>query len=142
MNIFLDANVFFAAVASEKGGSRGLFEIDQKKSGISLVANSYVLKEAKINIEKKLGTKKILDFYLFIARLDRVAETKVTEEQRNTFLPFINQKDIAVLVGAIEGKADILVTLDRADFRNETMQKRKWPFKILSPGECLREIRE
>ncbi len=142
MNIFLDANVFFAAVASHMGGSHALFGIDKKKKEIKLIANTYVLKEAKVNIEKKLGPQKLPDFYFCIAQLDHVAETRVTQEQKEIFSPFINAKDIAVLVGAMEGKADMLVTLDRADFRNETMEKRKWPFKILSPGECLREMVE
>ncbi len=51
----------------------------------------------------------------------------------------IADKDIPVVVSAINGKADFLVTGDKKDFEKLKM-KGDYPFKILSPSEFLDTI--
>jgi len=56
LKVFLDANVFFAAARSPKGGSGFVLEI-AKKGELEIVTVSQALLEAERNIFKKLGTR-------------------------------------------------------------------------------------
>ncbi|HLG31210.1 MAG TPA: hypothetical protein VI387_13455, partial [Candidatus Brocadiales bacterium] len=60
------------------------------------------------------------------------------EEQIRRYLGQISDKDVPVLVSAINGKADFLVTGDKKDF--EKSRKYDWPLKIVSPAEFMDEI--
>ncbi len=55
MKVFLDANIFFAAARSPKGGSGFILEL-AKIGKIEVITVSQALLEAERNIAKKLGT--------------------------------------------------------------------------------------
>ncbi|MFA5828958.1 MAG: PIN domain-containing protein [Candidatus Gracilibacteria bacterium] len=137
IKLFLDANILFAATASISGGSRALFDLAQKKL-ISLVSSEYALHEAKINIEKKLGHEKLVDFYKLVSWLTDVYKKPLTKSELSAFQEIIVAKDIPILAGAKKLEVDFLITLDKKDFQNMKMKATKFPFQILSPGDFLR----
>lgn len=55
------------------------------------------------------------------------------------FSSHISGKDVPVIVSAVNGKADFLVTGDKKDFEKLKI-KRDYPFRILSPSEFLDAI--
>ncbi|TSC75332.1 MAG: hypothetical protein G01um101433_906 [Parcubacteria group bacterium Gr01-1014_33] len=59
---FLDANVFFAAVASKTGGSYFILELAKKRM-TEIVTVAYALSEAERNIQKKLGDRVLATHY-------------------------------------------------------------------------------
>ena len=135
-SLFLDANVFFAAVCSGKGASNYIFQL-AKSVALSIVTNEYALKEAKINIEKKLGKDKLPDFYKLVVLLDNVDTKKVTAKQIISLKNIIIAKDIPILASAINMKVDFLVTLDKKDFMSKKMLAENFPFEIVTPGKYL-----
>ncbi|MFA5855003.1 MAG: putative toxin-antitoxin system toxin component, PIN family [Candidatus Gracilibacteria bacterium] len=136
--VFLDANIFFSATLSETGGSRKIFSLAQCGM-IELFSSTYALKEARTNIFKKLGGKYLPEFYSLVALLTEVDKTVISDSALNKFEKYIIKKDCPILIGAIGMEVDILITLDRKDFKSENMQKKVWPFKILTPKEFLQQ---
>ena len=60
--IFVDANIFFAAVASRIGGSYYILELAKRKK-IEIVTVLHALAEAERNIEKKIGIAALKNHY-------------------------------------------------------------------------------
>lgn len=134
--LFLDANVIFSAVCSDSGASNFLFLLAKKKKVI-LFSSFYAVNEAKVNIERKLGDKLVL-FYELISEFIKIDNSGRAGGEK--YENFIIEKDIPILVGAEEMRADFLLTLDKKDFMNTKIAKLKLPFKIMSPGEYLRSL--
>lgn len=64
----------------------------------------------------------------------------ITLEEIAKFKKLLPDKDIPILFGAIVSGANFLITLDRKHFlENEKLKKLKLPFKIVNPGDFLRE---
>jgi len=59
-----------------------------------------------------------------------------TELRRASSLLFT--EDAPILAGALKGRVDVLVTLDK---KFETMTKNRIKFEVLSPGEFLRKYK-
>lgn len=134
--LFLDANIFFSAICSKTGGSNYLFQLAKKKL-FSIVTSEYALKEAKINIEKKLGRAKLPDFYKLVVILTEVDSKKTTSDQLTSLHKAIAMKDVPILASAINLKVDFLITLDKKDFMSKKMLVEKFPFEIITPGGYL-----
>jgi hypothetical protein len=62
-------------------------------------------------------------------------EWKGIERHRGT----IADKDVPVIVSAIRGKCDLLVTGDRKDF-GALARKSSLPFRIVTPAECVTQL--
>ena len=62
-------------------------------------------------------------------------EWKEIERHRGT----IADKDVPVIVSAIQGKCDLLVTGDRKDF-GALARKSSLPFRIVTPAECVTQL--
>ncbi|MDP4008450.1 MAG: putative toxin-antitoxin system toxin component, PIN family [Candidatus Peregrinibacteria bacterium] len=137
--LFLDANIFFSAVYSKVGGSNYLFQL-ANKGLFSIVTSEYALKEAKINIEKKLGKEKLPDFYKLVVILTEVDSKKTTSRQLANLHKAIAMKDVPILASAINLKVDFLITLDKKDFMGKKMEITDFPFEIVTPGTYLNTI--
>lgn len=135
--LFLDANVLFAATYSKNGASFAIFEL-AKYGKVELVSSMYAVKEAKVNIEKKMGADLLPEFYTLISNL-KILDSQNYEERR-AYKGLIVDKDLPILESAREQRVDFLVTLDRKDFKTQKILKADLPFKIVLPGEYLREI--
>ena len=109
MNIFCDTSVLLAAAKSSAGASRALFDY-APKTGWNLMASPWVVGEAKHNIPK-FGTEVSAAWQRLEPQLSIVADVVSLDRA----LVFPVAKDRPVLVTALAW-ADVLLTLDRADF--------------------------
>jgi len=144
VRLFLDANIFFAAAGSPKGGSAFVLEL-AKRTKLQLVTVSYALIEAERNIKKKLDSEALVRHYqnLLDADLNIQGVERVSTDTIAQFEKIIIQKDIPILLGAISADVDFLVTLDKKDFlENKKLASMNLPFEILTPGEFLKRYLE
>lgn len=139
--VFLDANVFFAAVRSATGGSYFVIELAKKKQ-IEAGTVVHALAEAERNIQEKLGTSALCIHYenlltakpviQSLANLPSALETKLRQ-----VLP---EKDIPILAGAILSGARVLVTLDQKHLlKNKKLAVLNLPFAVITPGDFLQK---
>ena len=119
MRIFLDANILFSA-AKSAGAIRQLLD-RLNKCGHTLVADDYVIAEARRNLARKSGS----DGSLAITYLETLLQqSEVSHVQHSlhrvtfasTDTDWLPEKDRPVLLAAMALKCEALVTGDRADF--------------------------
>ena len=139
IRIFLDANVLFAAVASEGGGSAQLLE-GCRRGRFEATVSHLVLLEAERNIRKKLRRSAL-------ARYHRILETTPFQvvpgpppEKLRPYQALINEKDLPILAAAITSGASFLVTLDRKDFMTPRMRSAHLPIRIVTPKDFFELI--
>lgn len=129
MNVFCDTSVLLAAAKSAEGASRALFDY-APKTGWVLMASPWVMREVAHNLAKfepdvleawrRLGQS--LTLVADVVSLDRA-------------LVFPVPKDRPVLVTSLAW-ADVLLTLDRADFMN-LLGSACYGMPIMLPSEFL-----
>ena len=129
MNIFCDTSVLLAAAKSSAGASRALFDY-APKTGWNLMASPWVVGEAKHNIPK-FGTEVSEAWQRLEPQLSIVADVVSLDRA----LVFPVAKDRPVLVTALAW-ADVLLTLDRADFVN-LLGSACYGMPIMLPSEFL-----
>lgn len=113
MRIVLDANILFSAAYSEGSTAGRLFGL-QAIGLCELVTSPYALDEARRNIAaKKPKQSAALEGFVDQLALTPEPSPDLTTEAVRLGLP---AKDAPVLAAAIAGKADALVTGDRAHF--------------------------
>ena len=137
--VFADANVFVAAAASEKGGSRLILNLASENK-ISLFTVRHALHEAERNIQIKLGQKYLLVYYqLLLESKPKIQSlSTATLKEIEALRQIVPIKDVPILLGAIFSDAEFLLTLDKKDFlNNEKLAELKLPFAIVSPGEFI-----
>jgi len=112
VQLFLDANVVFAAAISPEGRAQALFALAEAGYGI-LLTSSFAAEEARRNVERKYpGALAQLEDLLSRCRI--VPEgTPPRLAWAHDFLP---PKDAPILAAAVEAGADLLVTGDRTHF--------------------------
>jgi len=141
VKVFLDANVFFAAARSPKGGSSFVLELAKKKK-LEIVTVNHALLEAEQNILKKLSSRCLNRYYQNLLEIKpKIQSIKfVTLGKIAKFGKVLPEKDTPILLGAIFSKSQILITLDRKHFLgNEKLKSLKLPFEIMNPGDFLRK---
>jgi hypothetical protein len=111
MRIFLDANILFSA-AKSAGVVRGfLFRLGSL--GNTLVADAYVVGEARRNIEAKFPDA-VGDFESLLPGLEIF--TRACAPLPGETAPELPEKDRPVLAAAIQHGCDVLVTGDKTHF--------------------------
>lgn len=138
MKIFLDANIFVAAVGSENGASRYIFRIAEKDKTVHLLTSRYVLEEAERNIKKKMSDK----YSFFVTLLSSPIITCIEPAPVkfvNNLKTSIKEKDAPVLGSALFSGADILCTLDKEDFFTPKVKAlcKKAQVQLFLPGDFL-----
>jgi predicted nucleic acid-binding protein len=136
VKLFLDSNVILSGLLSDKGAPRIILDIlSLNLPFLSGLTGEFNLLEMERNFKKKLPA--LLSVYrkyfprinLQIVPLPRPAELK-------DFFGMAAEKDIPVLVSAVRGGADFLITGDKKHFG-----KIKLPapiaLKIVSPSEFV-----
>ncbi len=137
--LFLDANILFTAAYSESGGSRALFEL-AKIGKIILVSSNYAISEARHNIEKKLTEKHLVNLYKLLSELKSVDKKNFSYQEIQKYAKIIIAKDIPILLASENQKVQILITLDKKDFKTPSIKAANLPFEIMSPGEYLQSL--
>ena len=134
LNIFLDSSVAIAASLSATGASREVFQL-AASHGWRLLLSPWVLREVRDNLADKPPE---------CARAWVSLRRKATpEDDELTFdwpIAFEASKDKPVLFSAL-ACADVLLTLDRRDFR-DILGQTVYGLRVLTPGEFLRIERE
>ena len=133
--LFLDACVLVTAANSPEGGSARILGV-AAEGKVKLLATRLVMHEAKSNIINLLGPALWVWFCRIIGPLHISLSDPPTAREKAEWTKVTAPKDTHVLAGAIKGKADILISLDRGHILNETVQK-AFPLPIMSPGDFL-----
>jgi len=111
MRIFLDANILFSG-----GKSRGAvraFLTQLKSRGHTLVADGYVVGEARRNLEAKFPAV-MKDFEALMKDVEAFA--KVCGPLGSKIAPELPEKDRPVLAAAIHHRCQVLLTGDKTHF--------------------------
>jgi len=134
MRIFLDANVLFSAAKSDGPVRRLLLELLRR--GHTLVADGYVLEEARRNLALKFPAgAQALDN--LVAKLE-LAALPPAHAALSANIP-LPEKDKPVLLASLSARCEVLVTGDRTHF-GPLFGKRIGAVVIHSPRSLAQEI--
>lgn len=111
MRVFLDANILFSATKSD-GAVRKLLAA-LRSAGHSLVADAYVVNEARRNLEVKFPDS-LADFEKVLAEVE--SPVKASAGLATAVAPELPEKDRPVLAAAIRHGCQILLTGDKTHF--------------------------
>ncbi|HIJ89011.1 MAG TPA: PIN domain-containing protein [Desulfuromonadales bacterium] len=137
--VFLDSNVIISGMLSDKGAPRIILDLlSLHLPGIIGLTGEYNLIEVERNLTRKLP--KALPVYLeYVPRLSLTVIPLPTAEEIAEYVGAINNKDLPVLLSAIKGCADFLVTGDNKDF-SLINDSNLYSFTVISPTEFLEKI--
>lgn len=139
VKVFFDANIYFSAARSPRGGSGFIIEF-VKKGKLKLFATPEVLKEAERNLRLKENIHVLVRYYENL-KLTHPKMVKVNKDKaKKRFRKIINEKDALVLAGAEKAKVDYLVTLDRKHFFTKKIRQARLAFKIITPGKLIEKL--
>jgi predicted nucleic acid-binding protein len=133
VRLFLDSSVLLAACGSDRGGSREMFRAAPER-GWTLLASPYVLEEVLANLPDLPATA-TADWARLRPQLVLVDDV-LTLDRPVVFGP---AKDRPILYSALAW-ADVLLTLDRADF-GMLLGSKFYGLSILTPGAFLQAMR-
>ena len=134
MNIFLDSSVAIAASLSATGASREVFN-HTPRQGWRLIVSPWVLREVRDNLANK--PPEAVRTWVSLRAKATVENDELTFDWP---IVFEASKDKPVLFSAL-ACADVLLTLDRRDFR-DLLGQTIYGLRVLTPGEFLRIERE
>lgn len=135
IKVFLDANIFFSASYSSKGGSFQILRLAEKNK-ISIFTSTLAIKEAERNLQRKASDEALYRFYNFLDDID-LKFIKVNRPlSKAKFGKITGEKDAPILAAALESKALFLVTLDRKHLLNIKTSK-LGNLKVVTPGEFI-----
>lgn len=137
--IFLDSNVVLSGLFSEKSAPRIILDILSLKLPFLIgLTGKYNLIEIERNLTKKLPGSLSL-YKAYSAKMNLKIIPIPSHEEMKKFAGAIIEKDMPVLVSAVKGKTDFLVTGDKKDSEH-LKTKGEYTFKILSPSEFVNVI--
>ena len=139
VRIFLDSNVILSGLLSERGAPRILLDLlSLKLPFLEASIGRYNLIEIERNLKNRMpGVWSVYKRYL--PQLNLTVIPLPQSEELREFSGKIADKDIPVLVSAIQGKVDLLVTGDKKHFE-KLKGIEKYHLKIVSPSELVDSI--
>jgi predicted nucleic acid-binding protein len=139
VRVFLDSNVILSGLLSDKGAPRILLDLLSIGPPFLIgLTGRYNLLEMERNIKKKLPG--ILSVYKeYFPKLNLKIIPLPPKEELREYFGMIADKDIPVLVSALRGKVDFLVTGDKQHF-GKMKKLDKYPFHVVTPSEFLDSI--
>jgi predicted nucleic acid-binding protein len=139
VRLFLDSNVILSGLLSDRGAPRII--LDLLSLGLPFLMGStgqYNLMEIERNLKKRMpGITSVYKRYFL--RLNLTVMPMPKPEELREFFGKITDKDIPVVVSAIKGKADFLITGDRRHFE-KLKGVEKYQLKIVTPSEFFDSI--
>ncbi len=136
MKLFLDTSVLLAAAGSAKGASRFVF-LRAKVQGWHLLSSPYCVEETERNV-RKLGPRAAPCWRASLLPDLALVPTELAFDKA---LIFPKAKDRPVLLSALGAEADVLLTLDEADFQ-KVIGFQVYGLQVRSPGQFLIDQRE
>jgi predicted nucleic acid-binding protein len=139
VKVFLDSNVILSGLLSEKGAPRILLDLlSLRLPFLSGSTGRYNLIEIERNIKNKMPT--LLSMYkAYLPKLDLKVLPLPRPEEVRDFSGQIAEKDIPVLISAIRGRADFLVSGDKQHF-GKMKELDGYPCRIVTPSEFIDSI--
>jgi predicted nucleic acid-binding protein len=136
IRIFLDSNVILSGLISDRGAPRVLLDLLSIRTPfLRGLTGRYNIMEIERNLIRKLP-KGLPVYKDYFPKLNLQIIPLPPTDEINKYIGITAAKDVPVLVSAIMGKADFLITGDKKDF-----SQIKWegppPLKIISPAEFL-----
>ncbi len=113
--VFLDTSVIFAAVLSEKGGARKLFQLGEA-GVIQLIIGPNVLRESEAVVRRKVpASLPSLAYLLELARVEVTSNPRDDQvEKAKSIVAY--EPDAYVLAEAMSAEPDWFVTHDKQHF--------------------------
>ena len=141
VRVFLDSNVILSGLLSDRGAPRVLLDLlSIDLPFLKGLTGRYNIIEIERNLNKKLPAC-IPVYKEYFPKINLEIIPLPTMEEINKYAGATAAKDIPVLVSALNGKADFLVTGDKKDF-SPLKRNGSLPLKIVSPAEFLVVIPE
>jgi len=136
VRIFLDSNVILSGLLSDRGAPRLILDLlSMELPGLVAVTGRYNIVEIERNIRKKAPKAlPVYGEYFPKLRIEIVSLPAPAEVAKHRGI--VADKDTPVLVSAVKGKADFLVTGDKKHF-GQVKVSGLVPFRIVSPSEFL-----
>jgi len=136
VKIFLDSNVIISGIFSDKGSPRIILDILCLDFPFIVGATGkYNIIEIERNLKRKMP-KAFPLYQEYFPNLNLEVISFPSKKEIETYLGYTSDKDVPVLVSAVKGKADFLITGDKKDF-SELKKNTDLELKILSPSEFL-----
>jgi predicted nucleic acid-binding protein len=123
VRVFLDLNVILSGL------------ISLRLPWLAGLTGEYNIIEIERNLARKLPTA-LPVYKRYVAKLNLKIVPLPSLADIENYRGCIADKDVPVLVSAINGTADYLVTGDNKDF-GKIKNSDTWPFKIVTPAEFL-----
>jgi putative PIN family toxin of toxin-antitoxin system len=138
LKVFLDSNIFISGLFSEKGAQRLILDIlSLGLPPLAAVTGAYNIAEVERNLRAKLPEALPVFQSIFSALKMDIIPVPSAQDLR-PWAGVTADKDLPVLVSAIQAKADVLVTGDKKDLLK--LKTADLPLRIASPSEFLDEI--
>jgi predicted nucleic acid-binding protein len=136
IRVFLDSNVVLSGLLSDSGPPRVVLDlICARIPGLHAMTGDYNLAEIDRTLRRKLP-RALPAWRRYRKQLSLEIIPLPNREEVDRYRGTIADKDVPVLVSAINGKCDLLVTGDRKDF-GPLVKKSSFPFRIVSPAICV-----
>jgi uncharacterized protein len=136
VRVFLDSNVILSGLLSERGAPRILLDI--LSLGLPFLkglTGQYNVIEIERNLKKKLPEGPPL-YKKYFPKLNLEIISLPSWEDIKKYAGISADKDVPVLVSAINGKADFLISGDKKHF-SPLKRKGPLPLRILNPADFL-----
>lgn len=118
IRVFLDATCWMAAAIKPTGGSARILQL-ARTGRLVLVSTQRVLQEVQRNLARDYGGEELERFNRDLMDADVEVVEEVTAEEEARWQDLTVEKDRHVLAGALKGRADVLVSLDKKHILTE-----------------------
>jgi hypothetical protein len=136
---FLDSSVILAGSASLVGASHALLVLGEI-GFIRLITIPYVFEEVERNLAKKL-IKGLPRYQQIREAINWEIIPNPSSSELDVWRSNLAEKDIPILVGAINAKPERLITLDTKHFLNAQAVSQKSGIVIATPRDVVNDIR-
>jgi predicted nucleic acid-binding protein len=139
VRVFLDSNVILSGLLSEKAAPRIILDLlSLRLPFLAGLTGRYNLIEIERNLKKKMPGLLFL-YKTYLPKLNLKVIPFPRREEVRGFSGQMAEKDIPVLISAIQGKVDFLVTGDKQHF-GKMKELDKYPFHVVTPSEFIDSI--
>jgi len=139
VRVFLDSNVILSGLLSERGAPRIILDLlSLRLPFLTGSTGRYNLIEIKRNLKKKMPSLLPL-FKAYLPKLNLKVIPLPRPKDVRDFSGQIAEKDIPVLISAIQSDADFLVTGDKQHF-GKMKELNEYPFRVVTPSELIDSI--
>lgn len=136
LKVFLDSNIFIAAILSSRGGSFRIMQ-EARVGNVIVFITSFIMDEIARTLYVKYPTC-LNHAHELIASTPLLSINNPSSEEIERLEPLISDmQDAPVLAGDLKSKAQFLITLDRKHFFTKTLLNARLAITIQTPRDFL-----